>query len=51
VIDDIPTSFKGFMRNKKTGHGTEYTLESIEYYTRHPEDLFTQRSLEKAGQF
>lgn len=49
MVGDIPTSFKGFVENKKTGHKTEYTLESVEYHTSYPEDLFTQRSLERAG--
>jgi len=49
IIDGIPTSFKGFMENRKTGHKTEYTLESVEYHTRYPDELFTQRSLERAG--
>ena len=34
------------MENKKTGHRTELTIESIKYHTHFPDDLFTQRSLE-----
>jgi outer membrane lipoprotein-sorting protein len=49
MIDEIPTCFKGFMQNRKTGHKTEFTLESIQYRTKFPDDLFTQRSLERAG--
>ncbi len=49
MIDDIPTPFKVFMENKKTGHKTELTIENIQYHTKFPDDLFTQRSLERAG--
>ena len=49
MIDDIPTAFKGMMANMKTGHKTEFALESIQYHTSFPDDLFTQRSLERAG--
>jgi hypothetical protein len=50
VIDGIPTSFKGFMKNMKTGHKTAYTLERVEYHTHHPDTLFTQRALEREGE-
>jgi outer membrane lipoprotein-sorting protein len=49
MIDDIPTAFKGLMANMKTGHKTEFTLEDVQYHTAFPDDLFTQRSLERAG--
>jgi len=49
MIDDIPTAFKGMMANMKTGHRTEFTIESIQYHTSFADDLFTQRSLERAG--
>lgn len=49
VIDDIPTAFKGLMANMKTGHKTEFTIESVQYHTSFSDDLFTQRSLERAG--
>ncbi len=49
VIDRIPTPFQSEMENKKTGHKTELTLENVQYNTHFPDDLFTQRSLERAG--
>jgi hypothetical protein len=49
IIDGIPTPFKLDMENKKTGHRTELTVESIQYHTHFPDDLFSQRSLERAG--
>jgi hypothetical protein len=49
MIDDIPTAFKGLMANMKTGHKTEFTLDEVQYHTSFPDDLFTQRSLERAG--
>jgi hypothetical protein len=49
TIDGIPTPFKLHAENKKTGHRTELTIESIQYHTRFSDDLFSQRSLERAG--
>jgi outer membrane lipoprotein-sorting protein len=49
TIDGIPTPFKINMENKKTGHRTELTIESIKYQTQFADDLFSQRSLERAG--
>ncbi len=49
IIDGIPTPFKLDMENRKTGHRTELTIQSIRYHTRFPDDLFSQRSLERAG--
>jgi hypothetical protein len=49
VIDGIPTAFKMNMENRKTGHRTELTIESIKYHTQFSNDLFSQRSLERAG--
>ena len=49
VIDNIPTPFKLDMNNVKTVHRTAMTLESIQYTTHFPDDLFSQRSLEKGG--
>jgi outer membrane lipoprotein-sorting protein len=49
IIDSIPTPFKLDMANKKTGHRTELTIESIRYHTHFSDDLFSQRSLERAG--
>ena len=49
IIDGIPTPFKINMENKKTNHRTELTIESIQYQTRFSDDLFSERSLERAG--
>lgn len=49
IVDDLPTAFRMEMNNLKTGHRTEVTLEGIRYHTELPDDLFTQRSLERAG--
>jgi len=49
IIDQIPTPFHSEMDNKKTGHRTELTIDKVQYNTRFSDDLFTQRSLERAG--
>jgi len=49
MVDDIPTAFKIRMENSTTGHATELTIDDIKYHTRFPDDLFSQRSLERAG--
>ena len=49
MVDDIPTAFKIRMENSTTGHATELTVDDIKYHTRFPDDLFSQRSLERAG--
>ena len=49
VIDTLPTAFRMEMKNLKTSHRTEVLIEDILYHTSHPDDLFTQRSLERAG--
>jgi outer membrane lipoprotein-sorting protein len=49
IIDGIPTPFQSAMENKKTNHRTELKLESVHYHTHFSDDLFTQRSLERAG--
>jgi len=49
TIDGIPTPFKMTMENKRTNHRTELTVESIAYHTHFADDLFSQRSLERAG--
>jgi hypothetical protein len=49
IIDGIPTPFKLNMENRKTGHRTELTVDSIQYHTYFPDSLFSQRSLERAG--
>jgi outer membrane lipoprotein-sorting protein len=49
TIDGIPTPHKTNMENKKTNHRTELTINSVQYHTKFSDDLFTQRSLERAG--
>ncbi len=49
IVDGLPTAFSIVMENRKTNHRTELTLESIKYHTQFTDDLFTQRSLERAG--
>jgi outer membrane lipoprotein-sorting protein len=49
IIEKIPTPFKVDMENRKSGHRTELTLDSVRYHTRFPDDLFSQRALEKGG--
>lgn len=49
IVDGIATPFKLDMENRKTGHRTELTVESIKYHTNFPDELFTQRSLERGG--
>ena len=49
ISDGIPTPFNMIMENKKTNHRTELTVESIKYHTQFGDDLFSQRSLERAG--
>jgi len=49
ITDGIPTPFRSEMENRKTKHRTELTIESVKYHTQFSDDLFTQRSLERAG--
>jgi len=49
LVDTLPTAFRMEMHNLKTTHRTEVTLEDIRYHTQHPDELFTQRALERAG--
>ena len=49
TIEGIPTPFRLEMENKKTNHRTELTLENVKYHTHFNDDLFSQRSLERAG--
>ena len=49
IIDDIPTPFTWKMENKKNKHRTDLLIENIEYNPVIPDDLFTQRSLERGG--
>jgi outer membrane lipoprotein-sorting protein len=49
IIDGIPTPFKLNVENRKTGHRTDLTIQSVKYHTHFPDDLFTQRSLERSG--
>jgi hypothetical protein len=49
IIDGIPTPFRLNVENRKSNHRTELTIESIRYHTHFPDELFTQRSLERGG--
>ena len=49
VIDGIPTPFELEMANLKTRHRTVLKLQNITYSTKYPNDLFTQRSLERGA--
>jgi len=49
IVDEIPTPFKMVMENRKTNHRTELVIDRIKYHTTFPDDLFTQRALERAG--
>jgi len=49
VIDGIPTPFAMRMENVRTGHRTELAIDSVRYHTDFPDELFSQRSLERAG--
>ncbi|MEW6203290.1 MAG: outer membrane lipoprotein-sorting protein, partial [bacterium] len=46
-IQDIPTVTKRIMKNVKTGHRTEVTFKKVEYNLGIPEDIFTERYLQK----
>jgi outer membrane lipoprotein-sorting protein len=47
LIDGVPTPFRIEMENLKSSHRTLLTMESVSYRARFPDDLFTQRSLER----
>ncbi|MCX5870329.1 MAG: outer membrane lipoprotein-sorting protein [Deltaproteobacteria bacterium] len=49
IVDDIPTPFTMKMENIPTGHKTDLVINSIRYHTSFPDELFTQRALERAG--
>ncbi|HYA87304.1 MAG TPA: outer membrane lipoprotein-sorting protein [Nitrospirota bacterium] len=49
IIDGIPTPFLWNVENNRTSHRTELTIEHIQYHTHFADDLFSQRSLERAG--
>ena len=49
IIDGIPTPFRLYMENKRTGHRTELIVNTIQYHTHFGDELFSQRSLERAG--
>jgi outer membrane lipoprotein-sorting protein len=49
IIDGIPTPFRLNMENRKTGHRTELSVESIQYHTSFEDEFFSQRSLERGG--
>ena len=49
LIDGIPTPFNLEMENHKTKHKTVLTIDQITYRTRFPNEMFTQRSLERGA--
>ncbi len=49
MIDGIPTPLRFEMEDRKKNHRTEFTIEKIRYNVELSDDLFTQRSLERAG--
>jgi len=49
TIDGIPTPFKIEMENHKTRHRTVLTVGNIRYRTSFPNELFSQRALERGG--
>ena len=49
TVEGIPTPFRLDMENRKTNHRTVLTLQNVQYHTHFTDDLFTQRSLERAG--
>jgi len=49
VIDGIPTPFEMEMANFKTKHRTILTIQYINYNTKYPNDLFTQKTLERGA--
>jgi outer membrane lipoprotein-sorting protein len=49
TIDGLPTPFRTEMENRKTNHRTEFRINSVQYHTKFPDNLFSQRSLKRAG--
>lgn len=49
TVDGIPTPFRIDMENRKTNHRTALVVGSVKYRARFPDDLFSLRSLERAG--
>lgn len=49
VVDGLPTAFHMEMTNLKSNHRTEVVIDTLLYHTSHPDELFTQRALERAG--
>jgi hypothetical protein len=49
IVDEIPTPFTMKMENIPTGHKTDLVIDSIRYHVSFPDELFTQRALERAG--
>jgi outer membrane lipoprotein-sorting protein len=49
VVDGVPTPFRLEMTNLKSNHRTVLTVGSIKYRTSFPNELFSQRSLERGG--
>jgi outer membrane lipoprotein-sorting protein len=49
IVDGFPTPFQSVMENYKTKHKTSLTVNRIAYRTSFPDELFTQRTLERGG--
>jgi outer membrane lipoprotein-sorting protein len=48
-MDGIPTPFRIEMQNLKTRHRTVLNIRNIRYRTKFPDELFSQRALERGG--
>ncbi len=49
MTDGFPTPFQSVMENYKTKHKTTLTVTRVVYRTSYPDELFTQRTLERGG--
>lgn len=49
VVDGIPTPYRLEMENHKSRHRTVLTVKNIRYRTSFPNELFSQRALERGG--
>jgi outer membrane lipoprotein-sorting protein len=49
LVDGLPTPFTLEMQNVKSGHRTVVTVNKVSYRTSFPDELFTQRALERGG--
>ncbi|MEE9912589.1 MAG: outer membrane lipoprotein-sorting protein [Deltaproteobacteria bacterium] len=49
MVNGLPTPFQSEMENHKTRHKTVLTIDKIAYRTSFPNELFTQKALERGG--